>query len=102
MKTYITEAIERFDEKFVENTDNMAVIRIIRQQQAGSIEQFFIKELEKVAKMFGGCTKCYGKGYGTTTTQYSEGDGFRKWTEQEMDFCSCDRGKQLEKLCGKR
>jgi len=53
-------------------------------------------------KAFGGCVKCYGKGYGTTTNQYSEGDGTRKWTEQEMDFCSCDRGKQLKQLVRKK
>jgi len=36
-------------------------------------------------KAFGGCMECFGKGYTTVK------DG-------EMQFCSCDRGQELEKL----
>ncbi len=39
----LKEALERFDEKFVENTDNMGIIRIIRQQQAGSTENLLLE-----------------------------------------------------------
>lgn len=57
------------------------------------------KETEKA---FGGCTKCYGKGYAT----YRSGTSWRGDFEGDPDgstpisermvYCTCDRGKQLE------
>lgn len=64
------------------------------------------KQLE-TAKAYGGCTKCYGKGYAThidATTAYADfGDEFggaqsQKTIKHEMLFCTCERGKQLEVL----
>ncbi len=48
------------------------------------------KELtvEQLKKAFGGCEKCYGKGYSTQTI-----DGGTK-----VNTCVCDRGKQIDKL----
>lgn len=43
---------------------------------------------EETKKAFGGCTKCYGKGYSTVTV-----DGGTK-----VNTCVCDRGKQMDKL----
>lgn len=54
------------------------------------------EELEKIEKAFGGCTKCYGKGYATTKVWHT-GRGLHKEVNQ-MRFCSCDRGKQLRTL----
>lgn len=60
-------------------------------------------ERERVAKAFGGCTKCYGKGYATVMIgeqgfEDFGGEGYIELPTIKMRFCSCDRGKQLEKL----
>lgn len=54
------------------------------------------KEAQFVAKAFGGCFKCFGKGYGTQTAFYTS----RRWSEKAptIVFCSCERGKQLKRL----
>jgi hypothetical protein len=49
-------------------------------------------------KLFGGCEICYGKGYSTQIVQYSEGDGSKKWSEQEPMFCKCNRGESLKRV----
>lgn len=43
----------------------------------------------KIERAFGGCHNCYGKGY--STTQFG-GKTF------SLIYCSCARGKQLERL----
>ena len=59
-----------------------------------------------IAKAYGGCTKCYGKGYASYASAESgygtdgdiggyEGRYYR--TFNEMRYCTCDRGKQLER-----
>ena len=64
------------------------------------VESVYLEAKEQGAmetlKAFGGCTKCYGKGYGTQTLNYSS----RRHREQAptMVFCTCDRGKQLKQL----
>lgn len=72
----------------------------------GQIE--FIDEIwdnfEKIKKAFGGCEKCYGKGY--STYRYGiigipdfEGDkGFKDPIKTNIVYCTCDRGKQLKEL----
>ncbi len=62
--------------------------------------------MNKVARhretAFGGCRKCYGKGYATSIT-YSKGvDEFDSRIRvdeknQEEVFCGCERGRELEK-----
>lgn len=60
------------------------------------------KAVEDTAKAYGGCTKCYGKGYATQKEGYSGriGKGGKRegWVEDHMLFCDCDRGKQLKNL----
>lgn len=51
------------------------------------------KEIEKA---YGSCHKCYGKGY-ATTIDYSTG-GRMTTINPIIRYCSCERGKQLEKL----
>lgn len=51
------------------------------------------KEIEKA---YGSCHKCYGKGY-ATTIDYSSGGGMTT-KNPVIRYCSCERGKQLEKL----
>lgn len=61
------------------------------------------KELAKTEKAYGGCHKCYGKGYATTADGiigYDDfgGEGFKSTITTKMKFCTCDRGKQLAEL----
>ena len=58
------------------------------------------KELNRLSKAYGGCTKCYGKGYSTRI--YDEigyedfgGEGFVDKEKKEYKPCSCDRGRQI-------
>jgi len=58
---------------------------------------------EEERKAFGGCTKCYGKGYSTvidSTTYHADfpGDKTHSIPNNPMRFCSCDRGDQLQTL----
>lgn len=53
-------------------------------------------EIEKIMKAYGGCELCYGKGYSTTSMQYSDESAGTKWDETEMVYCKCSRGLQLE------
>lgn len=60
-------------------------------------------EISRIVKAFGGCEKCYGKGYGTQTvytTAHADfiGDVTVHRKMPTMVFCECERGKQLEKL----
>lgn len=69
-----------------------------------SIGKILIDET-KVA--FGGCTKCYGKGYSTMLCGYRSTTDFGalktdKWMKEEVRFCDCERGKSLEVLWQKR
>lgn len=64
------------------------------------------KQIKELKKAFGGCTKCYGKGYSTEwvgeTTIEPDFDGDKRYlmekAHSQIHFCDCDRGKQLEKL----
>ena len=67
------------------------------------IKDFISKKLSEQAKAYGGCEKCYGKGYSTEKAREigSEdfgGEGYVKNLPIRMNFCRCERGKQLEKL----
>lgn len=67
------------------------------------------EELEKTKKAFGGCTKCYGKGYATVIERWTGcgkfdmGQGDIKIDDQKqiMKFCTCERGKQLQTITNK-
>lgn len=50
----------------------------------------------EIEKAFGDCKECYGKGYATTKVQA----GYRGkiWELDPIRPCSCDRGKQINKL----
>lgn len=58
-------------------------------------------EITKTEKAFGGCRKCYGKGYATTHQGHRSFDGSNYHESAKtthIKYCSCDRGKQLEAL----
>lgn len=54
---------------------------------------------EELVKAFGGCTKCYGKGY-FTNLDHATGKGIDVQTPY-YNPCTCDRGLQIESLLGK-
>ncbi len=61
--------------------------------------------LEETEKAFGGCKKCYGKGYftvlehisGRGETDFGNGDTTIFEELPRMRFCTCERGKGLKK-----
>lgn len=59
---------------------------------------------EEAERAFGGCKKCYGKGYATTrygrtvSGDFFGDEGYEVAPQIYMMFCSCDRGKQLKSL----
>jgi len=73
-----------------------------------AIRDLIKSDREEIAKAYGGCTNCYGKGYSTVKSQINgygtDGDigGFEGRihidTPVQMKYCDCDRGAQLEKL----
>lgn len=76
---------------------------IDRRKAVSLILALIEKEKTAIAKAYGGCTKCYGKGYATIcdgTIGYEDfgGDGFRTPITTKMKFCSCSRGEQLSAI----
>lgn len=61
------------------------------------IETEATRREQQTAKAYGGCTMCYGKGYASYKAEY-RARGMRWDDPENMKFCSCDRGKQLELL----
>jgi hypothetical protein len=65
-----------------------------------------IAEVRKLIQSFGGCEKCFGKGYGTTMVgirgaEDFGGEGFIETPTERVSFCSCSRGIQLKSLWNK-
>lgn len=64
--------------------------------------------LEEVEKAYGGCHKCYGKGYSTVRYGYSTAPDFHGDKEiveppkTRYEPCSCERGKQIAELLVKK
>lgn len=90
--------LEKFREKFPggawSDPDDLAV-NIMQ-----DIESFLLSTIDLVeretAKAYGGCVKCYGKGYSTYKEGYSAQG--THWTEDQMLYCGCSRGKQLKAI----
>jgi len=90
---------EIIDELF-KKTGFEHTLKLVPQSQ----RELFLSELEnhlkslwqkETEKAFGGCKNCYGKGY-ATITMYAIGRNYQQ-KMPEMKFCSCERGKELEK-----
>jgi len=69
-------------------------------QYAESVASHIQKQTEKA---FGGCTKCYGKGYSTvdrTLVGYPDFIGDKGFKEKANPIitCACDRGKQIAEI----
>ena len=77
---------------------------MIQARKMEELKQQHRKELERTEKAFGGCTKCYGKGYSTYREGYQSEPDFigDKQSEPIMQThykpCTCDRGKQIKNL----
>lgn len=68
-----------------------------RQVAIGEILEACEAQIQAAEKAYGGCHKCYGKGFST----WRHGETYWGTTHDirtEMKYCSCDRGKQLEAL----
>lgn len=71
------------------------------------IESLAYHIVDQTTKAFGGCDKCYGKGYFTearvvTTSADFFGDKDYIREEYAMNFCDCERGFALRDLLDKR
>ena len=66
--------------------------------------EFYCKhfaEKKEIIKSYGGCKECYGKGYSTQI--YGEGgEGYEIAPTVHMNFCTCERGRQLKSLLLKK
>lgn len=101
--------LAEFDEKFVEinainykdkvlsGRDETTVIRL---------KQFLSTAITRIEKAYGGCTKCYGKGFSSEYkgAQYACADfpgdksGIVKGEEVGINYCDCSRGKDLQEM----
>jgi len=81
-------------------SDKRADTYVIPTRVMDTIVEFIQTEIaeaeRRAGKAFGGCTKCYGKGY-STSISYNAGGG-KKWRKPLINYCTCERGKQLEQL----
>lgn len=71
------------------------------------IESAIQEARKETEKAYGGCQKCYGKGYATAIDYMSGHDtdqdigspgGKFRFQNKIMRYCDCDRGKQLVSL----
>ncbi len=69
-------------------------------QCVDKLEVLFESRERAVAKAYGGCEKCYGKGYATSKAAYLSKSG--KWSRLEMVYCTCERGNQLKDMVNSR
>lgn len=95
-KQWFAELCERLDELFPKG-------KCKERGPALVLFAFAFKQIDTAIKAFGGCDKCYGKGYGTSMfgeQGYSDfgGEGYLIAPHNNMVFCKCPRGSQLEEL----
>jgi len=87
----ITE-IEDLDMIDVERMDDIKLKDMLSESNVCIIANLILKYI----KAFGGCLKCYGKGYATQRM-----DAVSRGSVDEYDPiipCSCDRGKEIAKI----
>lgn len=69
-----------------------------------AVKHFLTTRTNELEKAFGGCKKCYGKGYSTVRYGYKISADFEGQKDHiipdktNINYCSCDRGKQLEQV----
>ncbi len=84
------------------------VLKLLKKYNLKEIEKLYL-EGQTMKKAFGGCLKCYGKGYATEMVGKTKAFGDFKITTKvirkphiQINFCSCERGKQLKELFKKK
>lgn len=92
---------EYIDKFFVQKAKGMK--NLDREVVIDYVRNLLTQQEARLKQAFGGCTKCYGKGYATHMQQltgYDDfgGEGFQEKPKVHITYCSCDRGKQLAKL----
>lgn len=100
----VEDAVEQFlriwpADREIEQTD----LTWLRTTLTSLHTQGFEAGRRETEKAFGGCTKCYGKGYATVKENYTHhadfiGDKTYTTPAPIMRFCSCERGKALATL----
>lgn len=94
----MTDLIDPELQKYIEAGNGFLEVKL-----KALIEDEVKKGQAETAKAYGGCTKCYGKGYATVRDGiigYEDfgGDGFKSPITTKMKFCTCGRGKGLSEL----
>jgi hypothetical protein len=84
-------------------TKQQAIMRLQRQRS-----KVVERETDEIKRAFGGCEKCYGKGYATVNERWSgidtdtdigsKGGVVSGGNPFTMKFCTCGRGHQLHDL----
>lgn len=68
------------------------------------ISQLITDARTETEKAYGGCRKCYGKGYATVRKGEETMNRHYKYlntpVRNQVNFCSCNRGKQLYEVFG--
>lgn len=77
--------------------------KIVLSWLKSSLSTFEQAVREETARAYGGCEFCFGKGYATYRYGISgaedfDGEGFQTPITNHMQYCSCDRGRQLKEL----
>lgn len=106
LKSHLQLAYNLGEEKGAQEEKDMTELFEDKKGDREEIRQQAITETEKA---FGGCKKCYGKGYSTEhigkTTAFGDFEGEKDYTVSnphiEIRYCSCERGKELHKIQNK-
>ena len=95
----------KYDDDTEEYSDGTA-------ERWGAMKHKLLALIEETKKAYGGCEKCYGKGYATVSSRWtaydtdtdigSPGGRYSGGEDFEMKFCDCERGAQLGKLVEQR
>lgn len=103
LKSALLGSTEGSEESYVDNK-----AKFILDDLVPAVEQLIKQDRENIAKAYGGCTNCYGKGYATVNDKWiaydtdqdigSPGGVTTGGNPNAMKFCTCERGKQLEQL----
>jgi hypothetical protein len=89
------------DHSEVQGYLNMHPINETIVETKSALKALLADQNKKLAKAYGGCIICYGKGYATVR----HGETYRGTTHNmrtDIKYCTCDRGKQLEFLFTER
>lgn len=93
--TQLSKRVQEEIEKIVPKTLKSATIMEAHRLQY-LLEHIAKFAIEETSKAYGGCKKCYGKGYGTSI-DFITGKNVLEQTLYYLP-CSCNRGKQMKEI----